>query len=188
MSKLRHSFALGASVLVLATAATPAFAQEAEDKDTGANPEIVVTAQFREQKLQDTPLSITAVDATLLESRAGAVPMLLTERDGVSRYHTIFFARRDSGIATLDDLRGRSLLLIDYDAAITLHPVVPGTPKERRAERLASETADDNRISFGCINVPPGFYERVVRPAFTGTAGIVYILPETVPAEDLFGH
>ena len=31
--------------------------------------EIVVTAQFREQKLQDTPLSITAVDATLLESR-----------------------------------------------------------------------------------------------------------------------
>ena len=29
MSKLRHSFALGASVLVLATAATPAFAQEA---------------------------------------------------------------------------------------------------------------------------------------------------------------
>ncbi len=51
----------------------------------------------------------TASSATLLESRAGAVPMLLTERDGVSRYHTIFFARRDSGIATLDDLRGRSL-------------------------------------------------------------------------------
>ncbi|MES2301508.1 MAG: TonB-dependent receptor, partial [Pseudomonadota bacterium] len=31
--------------------------------------EIVVTAQFREQRLQDTPLSITAVDAALLSSR-----------------------------------------------------------------------------------------------------------------------
>ena len=28
-----------------------------------------MTAQFREQKLQDTPLSITAVDSGLLESR-----------------------------------------------------------------------------------------------------------------------
>ena len=74
-----------------------------------------------------------------------------------------------------------------YDASITLHPVVPGTPKERRAERLRSETPDDNRISFGCINVPPAFYETVVRPAFTGTAGIVYILPETRPASELFG-
>ena len=70
MSKLRHSFALGASVLVLATAATPAFAQEAEDKDTGANPEIVVTAQFREQRLQDTPLAISAVNSEMLEARS----------------------------------------------------------------------------------------------------------------------
>lgn len=91
-------------------------------------------------------------------------------------------------VAHLDkDLRGRSLLLIDYDASITLHPVVPGTPKERRAERLRSETPDDNRISYGCINVPPAFYETVVRPTFTGTAGIVYILPETRPASELFG-
>ena len=90
-------------------------------------------------------------------------------------------------VAHLDkDIRGRSLLLIDYDASIALHPVVPGTPKERRAERLGSETPDDNRISFGCINVPPAFYDTVVRPAFTGTAGIVYILPETRPARELF--
>ena len=32
-------------------------------------PDIVVTAQFREQRLQDTPLSITAVPAQLLEQR-----------------------------------------------------------------------------------------------------------------------
>ncbi|MCC7461173.1 MAG: TonB-dependent receptor [Gammaproteobacteria bacterium] len=40
----------------------------AADDDSGIQ-EVVVTAQFREQKLQDTPLSITAVDSALLESR-----------------------------------------------------------------------------------------------------------------------
>lgn len=91
-------------------------------------------------------------------------------------------------VAHLDkDIKGRGVLLIDYDASIALHPVVPGTPKERRAERLQSETPDDNRISFGCINVPPSFYQSVVAPAFKQTAGIVYILPETSAASDVFG-
>lgn len=92
-------------------------------------------------------------------------------------------------VAHLDkDIKGRGVLLIDYDASLALHPVVPGTPKERRAERLRSETPDDNRISFGCINVPPAFYQSVVAPAFRQTAGIVYILPETRPAAELFGQ
>ncbi len=59
------------STAFAALASVPAFAQDAEkDADTNtANAEIVVTAQFREQKLQDTPLSITAVDSALLEAR-----------------------------------------------------------------------------------------------------------------------
>lgn len=85
------------------------------------------------------------------------------------------------------DDRGRSILVIDYEASIALHALVPGTPAERRAERLLSDSADDKRISFGCINVPTAFYDGVVLPAFTGTAGIVYILPETRPASELFG-
>ena len=90
-------------------------------------------------------------------------------------------------VAHLDkDIHGRGILLIDYDASIALHPVVAGTPKERRAERLRSTSPDDNRISFGCINVPPGFFDKVVRPTFTGTAGVVYILPETLPARGFF--
>src|SRR5690349_19684624 len=32
--------------------------------------EIVVTAQFREQNLQDTPIAITAVSAAMLEARS----------------------------------------------------------------------------------------------------------------------
>lgn len=74
---------------------------------------------------------------------------------------------------------GRGLLWVDYKDAIALHPVVKGTPQEHRAERLASLTSADNRISYGCINVPLQFYASFVRPAFTHTSGIVYILPET---------
>ena len=55
------------------------------------------------------------------------------------------------------DSHGKELLVLDYDASISLHAVVKGTPKEHRAERLASATAQDNRISFGCINVPEAF-------------------------------
>lgn len=86
------------------------------------------------------------------------------------------------------DIRGRSILVIDYDASIALHSLVPGTPAERRAERLVSDNPDDKRISFGCINVPSAFYDEVIVSAFSGTAGIVYILPETRPASELFGH
>ena len=91
-------------------------------------------------------------------------------------------------VASLDrDIHGKGLLWVDYDTALSLHPVVTGQPKERRAERLATPSPLDNRISFGCINVPVKFYENVVSPSFTGTYGIVYILPETRTAREVFG-
>jgi hypothetical protein len=85
------------------------------------------------------------------------------------------------------DAKGKELLVLDYAASLSLHPVALDKPKERRAERLNSETPDDNRISFGCINVPTAFYKTVVSPAFTGTKGIVYVLPETGSATAWFG-
>ncbi|WP_188707827.1 hypothetical protein [Polaromonas eurypsychrophila] len=91
-------------------------------------------------------------------------------------------------VASLDrDIHGHEVLWVDYDTALSLHRVVKGQPKERRAERLASSSPLDNRISFGCINVPVKFYETVVSPSFTGTNGIVYILPETRSAREVFG-
>jgi iron complex outermembrane recepter protein len=70
MSRLRRTLAIGASALVFAAAA-PTFAQSAQGSEeaAGATPDIVVTAQFREQNLQDTPLAITAVNAEMLEAR-----------------------------------------------------------------------------------------------------------------------
>jgi hypothetical protein len=91
-------------------------------------------------------------------------------------------------MASLDrDIHGVEVLWVDYDAAVSLHPVVRGTPKERRAQRLASASAADKRITYGCINVPVRFYEEVVSPAFKGTWGVVYVLPETRSAREVFG-
>jgi hypothetical protein len=90
-------------------------------------------------------------------------------------------------VAALDrNSHGKDVLWIDYDAAISLHRVITSNPKEHRAERLASATTLDNRISFGCINVPVAFFETIVIPAFRKSNGIVYVLPETRSIRETF--
>jgi hypothetical protein len=63
---------------------------------------------------------------------------------------------------------------------------VTANRKERRLQRLRSPSAEDNRITYGCINVPASFYAKVVRPLFKKTTGVVYILPETKPLNAVF--
>lgn len=81
---------------------------------------------------------------------------------------------------------GEDIVWIDYNAAISMHRVRPKVAAERRLERLASPEVDDNRISFGCINLPKAFYEDVVSPVFGKGAGMAYVLPETITARQLF--
>ena len=59
--------AMMASLAAVSVSAA-AVAADAPAADQGLA-EVVVTAQFREQKLQDTPIAITAVNAAVLESR-----------------------------------------------------------------------------------------------------------------------
>ena len=77
------------------------------------------------------------------------------------------------------------VLWVDYDSAVSIHPTATGVPAERRVERLASPEPDDNRITHGCINVSPGFYEQVVRPTFE-RGGVFYILPDKASIEETF--
>ncbi len=84
------------------------------------------------------------------------------------------------------NFNGKGVLWVDYDNAISLHRVVTSNPKERRLERLATPTPDDNRISFGCINVPENFFNEVVSPTLAGTYGVVYVLPETRSNSEIF--
>ena len=85
------------------------------------------------------------------------------------------------------DNHGKTVLLIDGPNLITMHIVAKGTPAQRRAERLASVASDDNRVSFGCINVPPAFFTTVLDPDFRPGQGIVYVLPEKTTPAQLFG-
>lgn len=92
-------------------------------------------------------------------------------------------------VASLDhNLTGGKILWVDYESAISLHPVITNNPKEKRAQRLATATPSDNRISYGCINVPFVFFKKVVQPAFIGSDGIVYVLPETRTIRETFGQ
>ena len=81
---------------------------------------------------------------------------------------------------------GATVLWVDFATSVAIHPVVTGNPRERRMQRLTSLTPEDNRITFGCINVPPDFYRDVLQPLFGESGGIVYILPETRPFEEVF--
>lgn len=83
--------------------------------------------------------------------------------------------------------RGEDVVWVDYGAAVSMHRVVTHEPGERRLERLASPSVDDNRISYGCINLPVAFYESHIGPAFTRHAGVVYILPDVGTIEQVFG-
>jgi hypothetical protein len=81
----------------------------------------------------------------------------------------------------------QKVLWVDYATSVALHPI-PTTvsPKERRRQRMLSPTSDDNRITFGCINVPTAFYSKRVRPLFLKKGGYVYVLPDTKPLEVVF--
>lgn len=77
------------------------------------------------------------------------------------------------------------VLWVDYESAVSIHPTPPGTPAEKRAERLASPTPDDNRVTHGCINVSSEFYDRVVRATFE-RGGVFYILPDKASLAETF--
>ena len=82
-----------------------------------------------------------------------------------------FEAKPDVNVA------GHPILWLDYGAAISMHAVVTGTKADRRLQRLQTPSPADNRISYGCINVPADFFTRIVETNFA-SGGVIYVLPE----------
>lgn len=85
------------------------------------------------------------------------------------------------------NLQGEDIVWIQYDDAVSLHRVRTGNAADRRLQRLATPTVADNRISYGCVNVPARFYDRHVAPVWGQKPGLVYVLPETQSAASFFG-
>ena len=77
------------------------------------------------------------------------------------------------------NIAGEDIVWIDYDAAVSLHRVRNGKAADRRLERLKTPTSLDNRISYGCVNVPTQFYDAWIKPSLGTKPGVIYVIPET---------
>lgn len=85
------------------------------------------------------------------------------------------------------NLHGDDILWIDYDSAVSMHRVRSVNAGENRLQRLRTPTPRDNRISYGCINVPVRFFDRVLEPAIGKRRTlVVYVLPDVKPLETVF--
>jgi hypothetical protein len=79
--------------------------------------------------------------------------------------------------------RGEDVIWVDYQAAVSMHRIIK-VPERLKA--MATPDVSDNRMSFGCINLPDAFYEGQLRPAIDREGMVVYVLPETRPIEKTF--
>jgi hypothetical protein len=80
---------------------------------------------------------------------------------------------------------GQRVLWVDYETAVSIHPMTTGNRAEKREERLKSATPKDNRITHGCINVSTEFYNKIVKATF-GKGGVFYVLPDELTMTEAF--
>ncbi|MBA3588732.1 hypothetical protein [Methylibium sp.] len=160
-----------------------------DSADHGVLPFVVVDKQQAQLHLFDTQGRLLGTAPVLLGLAKGdeSVPGI-----GERRLADILPEERTTPAGRFNaepgrNLDGEDIIWVDYDAAVSMHRVRASKPAERRLQRLASATPADNRISYGCINLPASFYDDVLRPAFAETRGIVYVLPETGSAQAEFG-
>lgn len=83
--------------------------------------------------------------------------------------------------------KGEDIIWIDYNAAVSMHRLRKVKAEEKRADRMATPEASDNRISYGCVNVPAKFYDGVLKPTVSRYGAYVYVLPETKSPQQQFG-
>lgn len=120
---------------------------------------------------------------------AGSAPALLglargdEALPGVGRLRHIPPAARTTPAGRYDGEPGRNasgeaIVWLDYEARLAIHRLRPAPAAERRPERLASATPDDNRITLGCVVVDGAFYDAVVAPLLGRQRSWVRVLPE----------
>ena len=64
--------------------------------------------------------------------------------------------------------------------------VRPGRSLPQRLHSLATDSADDKRLSLGCVVVPEEFFSTVVMPTLGQARATVYVLPEETPVQAMF--
>lgn len=84
------------------------------------------------------------------------------------------------------NLTGERVVWVDWNAAFAIHRLRPGRSKADRVRRLASPDAADHRASLGCVVVPVQFFKDVVERWLGAHRAVVYVMPESGDARDLF--
>lgn len=87
----------------------------------------------------------TVFSAIEFEEKAGAEPIALKHKKGVGEYHTVFFARKDSGIRGFDDLRGKVIAF--QDAGSTSGFFVPAAILLKAGLNLVELDSPRERVS-----------------------------------------
>ena len=155
--------------------------------DTHGRPFLIVDKVAAQVVAFDADGTVRGSTPALLGAARGDVPPVDIGSRALAQ---IGPADRITQAGRFDARVGRDLhedvLWIDYATGLSLHRVVTTSRIEHRLTRLATPTPDDNRVSFGCINVPRIFYETVVAPLFRPVDGVVYILPEQQTPDETF--
>lgn len=160
----------------------------ADARDNAGRPFLIVDKRFARVYVFDADARLLADTPVLLGAAPGddSVPGIGSKaiEDIPEHERTTpagrFLAQRGM------NARGEDVVWIDYGAAVSMHRVLATVPAERRLERLASETVEDNRISWGCINVPVAFFETQIAPHFREYRSPVYVLPEVKRLDAVF--
>ena len=138
MRSVRSIMASSAAIAVATTSlfiAPAAYAQDEAAQNSAALDEIVVTAQRREENLQDVPLSVTAVSGDQLDAltaggvdirgMSGRVPSLLVE-SSFGRTFPRFYIR---GLGNTDfDFNASQPVSLIYDDVVLENPILKGFP------------------------------------------------------------
>ncbi len=90
--------------------------------------------------ITETPFS-----AVIFEQKGGAEILLRKWKKGVPEYHTVFFARKDSGIRTLSDLKGKTIAFQDPGSSTAYF--IPASVLLREGLRLAQLAAPREKPS-----------------------------------------
>jgi hypothetical protein len=66
-----------------------------------------------------------------------------------------------------------------FNSTVAVHAAYLGDVNERRLDRLASKSAKDNRISYGCINTSHDLFINKIKPnAKSFDGGMIFVLPD----------
>lgn len=161
----------------------------ADSRDNGNSDFVIVDKKFAKVYVFGSDARLRGATPVLLGAAPGddSVPGI-----GARAIEDIRNEERTTPAGRFLAQRGRNttnedVVWIDYGAAVSMHRVRATDPRERRMERLASATVEDNRISWGCINVPAAFFEGFVQPVFADRKALVYVLPEVKTVREVFG-